>query len=152
MPYEITSLLLKCESADFSVLIGQIDSYVNFSSDAELKELLAAYERSPTNNHKVKLTQTLEREIRYIGSSDVAYAFRKLLGDEVPAGVSIQEIIDDVSKKLKVKQKLLGTPEAKVERLVKAVVERTFFALTPEQQRELFEKSEVGKEQQDEFF
>ncbi len=152
MPYEITSLLLKCESTDFSVLIGQIYSYVNFSSDAELKELLAAYERSPTNNQKVRLTQTLEREIRYIGSSDVAYAFRKLLGDEVPAGVSIQEIIDDVSKKLKVKQKLLGTPEAKVERLVKAVVERTFFALTPEQQRELFEKSEVGKEQQDEFF
>lgn len=152
MSYEITPLLLKCDANDFSVLISQIDSYVNFSSDSELKELLAAYKKNATNDSKAALAKVVEREIRYIGSSDIAYAFRKIKGDAYPAGVSIHEVIDDVSKKLKVKQKLLGTPEAKVERLVKWTVEKTFFALKPEQQRELFEKAGVGKRQQDEFF
>lgn len=152
MPYEITPLLLKCDANDFSVLISQIDSYVNFSSDSELKKLLAAYQTHATNGSKTALAKVVEREIRYIGSSDIAYAFRKIKGDDDPAGVSIHAVIDDVSKKLRVKQKLLGTPEAKVERLVKWSVEKTFFALKPEQQRELFEKAGVGKGQQDEFF
>ncbi|WP_288408860.1 hypothetical protein [uncultured Herbaspirillum sp.] len=152
MPYEFTHLLLKCDANDFSVLISQIDSYVNFSSDSELKELLSTYRKDLTNESKTALAKCLEREIRYVGSADIAYAIRKLTGDDNPAGVSIHEIIGDVSKKLKVKQKLVGTPEAKVERLVKWVVEKTFFALKPEQQRELFEKAKVGKGQQDEFF
>ncbi len=152
MPYQITLLLKKCDTTDFSFLISQIDSYVNFSSDSELQELLATYRKNSTNASKTLLAEAVEREIRYIGSSDIAYMFRKLNKDEVPAGVSIDEIIDDVSNKLKVKQKLLGTPEAKVERLVKWVVEKTFFALQPEQQRELFEKAGVGRNQQDEFF
>lgn len=152
MPYEITPLPLKCDATDFSVLISQIDSYVNLSSDSELKELLAAYRKNNTNGSKTELAKAVEREIRYVGSSDIAYALRKLTGEDVPAGVSIHEVIYDVSKKLKVKQKLLGTPEAKVERLVKRTVEKTFFALKPEQQRELFEKAGVGTGQQDEFF
>lgn len=152
MPYEITPLLLKCDAEDYHTLISQINSHVNFSSDSELKKLLAAYKNSTTSSSKAVLAKAIEREIRYVGSADVAYAFRKLKGDNEPAGVSINEIIDDVSKKLKVKQKLLGTPEAKVERLVKWTVEKTFFALKPEQQRELFEKAGVGKGQQDEFF
>jgi len=152
MPYEITPLLLKCDATDFSVLISQIESYVNFSSDPELKNLLAAYQKNPTSGSKTALAKVMEREIRYIGSSDIAYAFRKLKGDEDPAGVSIHEVIEDVSKTLRVKQKLLGTPEAKVERLVKWAVEKTFFELKPEQQCELFEKAGVGKGQQEEFF
>lgn len=152
MPYEITPLLLKCDASDFSVLISQIDSYVNLSSDSELKESLAAYQKNMNNSKKTTLAHVVEREIRYVGSSDVAYAFRKLTSSDNPPGVSIHEVIDDVSKKLKVKQKLLGTAEAKMERLVKWTVEKTFFALKPEQQRELFEKAGVGKGQQDEFF
>lgn len=151
MPYEIKPLLLKCDSNDFSFLISEIDSYVNFSSDSELKELLAAYIEVGTGTSKITLAKALEREIRYIGSSEVAYAWRKLQGEE-PAGVSIHEIIEDVSAKLKIKQKLVGTAEAKVEHLVKWTVEKAFFALKPEQQRELFEKAGVGKRQQEEFF
>jgi uncharacterized protein YaaW (UPF0174 family) len=152
MPYEITPLLLKCDATDFSVLIGQIASYLNFSSDSELKELLSVYNTGGTKDQKTTLALAIEREIRYIGSSDIAYVVRKITKDDSPAGASIHDVIDDVSKKLKVKQKLLGTPEAKLERLVKFMVEKTFFALTPKQQRELFEKAGVGKGQQDEFF
>jgi len=77
---------------------------------------------------------------------------RYILNKEEPAGVSIDEIITDVSKKIKISQKILGSTEAKLERLAKGVAERTFFSLSPEQQRELFAKAGIGKEQQDEFF
>ncbi len=152
MPYEITPLLLKCDATDFSVLISQLDSYVNFSSDTEMNSLLAKYRQNTTLSCKTELALAIEREIRYMGSSDIAYAFRKLTSDNNPSGVSINEIIEDVSGKLKVKQKLLGTPEAKMERLVKWTVEKTFFQMKPEQQREMFDKAGVGKKQQDEFF
>ncbi len=152
MPYEITSLLLKCDTSDFEVLIKQTGSHVNFSSDAELQRLLTAYKSNSNVNCKILLAEAVEREIRYVGSSDIAYAYRKLVKGFEPAGVSIDEIIEDVSKKLKVKQKLLGTPETKMERLVKWTVEETFFAMKPEQQRELFINAGIGIELQEEFF
>lgn len=152
MPYEITPLLLKCDDADFYLLLTQIDSNINFTSDAELKGLLSKYKEYPSIGIKTRIAYAIEREMRYLGSSDVAYAYRKLFGNEDPAGVSIHEIIDDASATLKIKQKRLGTPEAKLERLVKWAAERTFFSLTFEQQRELFEKAGLGKEQQNGFF
>lgn len=152
MAYEITKLLLKCNTADFSLLIEQIDSYVNFSSDGELKKLLKIYENDQLDSSKIDLSKLLEREIRYIGSSDIAYAFRKLSSNEAPAGVSFDEIISDVSSKLKIKQKPIGSAESKVERIVKFTVEKLFFSMKPEEQRELFTKAGVGKGQQDEFF
>lgn len=143
---------MKCNAADFALLISQIDSYVNLSDDAGLKTLLREYELYDNDGRKLALAKAIEREIRYVGSADVAYAFRKITQKEEPYGISIHEIITDVSKKLKVKQKLVGSPEATLERLVKAAVEKTFFAMTEAQQRELFMKAGVGKGQQDEFF
>lgn len=61
-------------------------------------------------------------------------------------------MIEDVSRRLKIKQKYFGSIESQLERLVRATAERTFFKLTPEQQRELFEKAGVGKKQGKEFF
>lgn len=152
MPYEMTSLLAKCNAADFALLIEQIDSYVNLSDDATLKGLLAAYEKNESMDMKGPLIRKMEEEIRYVGSADLAYAFRKLASKAQPAGVSFHEIVDDVSAKLKIKQHLVGTVEAKVERVVKATVEKTFLSMTLEQQRELFTKAGVGQPQQKEFF
>ncbi|NVI84059.1 hypothetical protein [Janthinobacterium sp. BJB401] len=152
MPYEITSLLLKCESDDFSFLVKQIGSHINFTSDSELKSLLSDYVTYPSVGIKTRLCCCIEREIRYLGSSDMAYAIRKLRYHEEPAGVSIHEVIEDVSSRLKVKQKPLGSPESKVERLVKWAAEKTFFAMTPEQQRDMFDKAKINKEQQNKFF
>lgn len=152
MPYEITSLLSKCNSADFALLIDQIDSYVNLSADAELCRLFDIYEKQQSTIAKTALAKALEREIRYVGSSDVAYAYRKLTSNEKPHGVSFHEIISDVSDKLKIKQKPIGNIESKVERIVKFTVEKLFFSMSPEEQRELFSKAGVGKGQQEEFF
>lgn len=152
MGYEATELLLKCDADDFAMLISQIDSYVNFTSDTELKELLARYKSDPSTSNKARLAKAVEREIRYVGSADVAYVFRKLFKEEEPAGVGMREIIDDVSVKLKVKQRPLGSVEARLERLVRLAAEKTFLSMSPEQQRKLFEESGIGREQQNEFF
>lgn len=48
--YEATELLLKCGADDFSMLISQIDSYVSFTSDTELKELLTRYKNDPSTS------------------------------------------------------------------------------------------------------
>ena len=151
MGYEATELLLKCDIDDFEMLISQIASYVSLTSDAELAELLNRYRSAPNQTNKVQLAHALEREIRYVGSADIAYAFRKIFKGG-PAGVSFIEIIDDVSIKLKVKQRSLGSVEARLERLVRSAAEKTFFSMSPEQQRKMFEASKIGREQQNEFF
>jgi uncharacterized protein YaaW (UPF0174 family) len=150
--YEIYSLLTKCNSADFALLINQIESHLNLSADRELRTLLENFEKQQSNEVKSILVKVIEREIRYVGSSDIAYAYRKLTSKEEPHGVSFHEIISDVSNKLKIKQKLVGNIESKVERIVKFTVENVFFSMTQEEQRELFNKAGVGKGQQDEFF
>ncbi|MGU7783075.1 hypothetical protein [Burkholderia sp. PU8-34] len=152
MAYEMTSMLMKCEVEDFVFLIEQIEGIFNLSSDSDLKAALDSFRRSSSATAKGALAKLVEREVRYLGSSEVAYAYRKVFSSQEPAGVGIHEILDDVSKKLKIRQKALGTVEARLERLVKSVVERAFFDLKPEQQRDLFENAKIGKEQQDEFF
>jgi len=152
MGFEATTLLLKCDVDDFAMLISQVDSYVNLTSDTELKRLLALYTNHPSASTKQELARVLEREIRYVGSADVAYAFRKIFKKEEPVGISFKELIDDVSRKLKVHQRPLGSIEARLERLVRASAERSFLTLSPDHQRRLFEESGVGREKQNEFF
>lgn len=151
MPYELQSLLKKCDAEDLKVLLRQIDSYVNLSSDAELKSGVEVFAKDQSLEAHAFLLRTIEREIRYLGSAEIAYAKRKLLGSEDPPGVSVNEMIDDASRKLKIKPKYFGSVEARLERLVRATAERTFFKLSPEQQRDLFEKAGVGQEQAKEF-
>ena len=152
MPYELQPLLRKCDTEDLKVLLKQIDSYVNLSNDAELKASLDAFSRKQNIATRALLLRTIEREIRYLGSSEIAYAKRKLLGQDDPPGVSVHEMIEDASRRLKIKQKYFGSIEAQLERLVRATAERTFFKFTPKQQRELFEKAGIAKKQSKEFF
>lgn len=152
MSYQMESILSKCEMEDYKFIIGQIDSYINLTDDQKLKEAFLSCSTKKTINTKLILINLIEADIRYLGSSDLAYFKRKLFSNNDPPGVDIDEIISDVSDKLKVKQKLVGTVESKLERLVKATVEKTFFSLSPDQQRELFDKAGVDKKQQDDFF
>ena len=98
MSYELTAILNRCTKDDAKFLIDTIDSYLNITDDKGLKELFASWEGDGPMprvlNHKI------ETEIRYLGSNDFAYMTRKLRGYE-PAGVSVDEIIDDLCKLLK---------------------------------------------------
>jgi len=131
-------LLKKAETADFEFILATLSSHINFSNDSKLRKLLDDYARRQTDTAKYSLITKIELEIRYAGSADLAYLYRWLF--KGGPGVPPDEVISDVSKKLKVKQKLIGTNEAKLERLVKAVVEKKFLELSDEEKRGFLKK------------
>lgn len=90
------------------------------------------------------LAEQIEHEVRYAGSADLAYGFRWLIGRE--PGVSVDEILRDVSAQFKVKDRPLGTFKARVERLVRGVVDKSFTQLSPEDQRRMLESEGVEAE------
>lgn len=143
MSYELTDILQRCEKADAEMIISTIDSYVNFSDDKGLKAMLA---RWTTGTMPLSLAWKLETELRYLGSSDIAYAVRKMRGLE-PAGVSVEEMLEDISKVLKISYKKVGTLESRLERLAKNMFEKAFLSMTPEEQREILKKMDLTQEQ-----
>jgi uncharacterized protein YaaW (UPF0174 family) len=148
MPFEMQAVLGKCDVDDYRVLAQITASYIALTDDKEMDQVLSHLEEEQTDERKAAVTRRLEADIRYYGSSEAAHWTRRFTRDDQPAGVSAYEILDDISKRLKVRQRTLGTLEARLERLVRAVTEKTFFKLNPEQQRELFEKAGISKEQQ----
>ena len=84
MPYEMQEILTKCDAEDLKILLRQIDSYVNLSSDTQLKTGLDSISQIQSSGARIYLRRTIEREIRYLGSSEIAYVKRKLIGDQDP--------------------------------------------------------------------
>lgn len=145
------TVLEKCEIADFEFLIGTLNCWFNLAvfDNNKLKDLLAEYCNDQSKqNHKKLLTQ-IEGTTRYLGSHDIAYVFRWMFKPE--AGVKVDEIIRDIAFKLKIKLRA-GTTEARLERLVRGVVEKTLSKLKPADLRKLFEENNVGPDKIEEFF
>jgi hypothetical protein len=130
--------------ADFEFIAGHLDSNLNFADDLRLKLTLDAYRRRRSEKHKRALIALIEREYRYAGSADLAYFFRRASG-RAP-GVSVDEIIADVARKLDVKVRLIGSVRDKLERLATAVVERGILKLSGAEQRALFLAHGTGLE------
>lgn len=137
MSYELTKILNRCTKADTDFLISIIDSYVNFSDDKALKEMNNAW--NGEGIIPLQLNHKIETEIRYLGSNDVAYLTRKLRG-YVPAGVGVDEIIDDLCHLLKLQITTARTLEARLEIFAGKVVDQQFSKLSPEQQWEILNK------------
>lgn len=138
------TILEKASLADFELIVGQLDSNVNFADDLRLQRTLAAYRRYRSEKHKRALVELIEREYRYAGSADLAYFFRRIAGRE--PGPSVDQIIADVARKLDVKVRLIGSVPDKLERLTSAVVERGILKLSDEEQRRLFLEHGTGLE------
>lgn len=133
-------LLAKCEQVDFEYLSEVLDSYVSLTDDSGRKNLLNKSRTSTTA--KADLINLLDKQIRYYGSSDVAYAIRSVLSSD--GGVSALELIEDVCGKLKVTIKHGGSTESRLERLVSAVVEKELLSKSPDELAEAFKKIGVG--------
>ncbi len=144
MAYQLTEILSRCDKNDIDFFINTIDSYVNFSDDKGLKELNKMWD---DKNQKlpIVLANKIETEIRYVGSNDAAYAYRKIKG-EVPAGVKIEEMINDVCDAMKIKVKKIGTIESKLEMLCRAIVDKEIFSLNKEKQKELLKSMNISDE------
>lgn len=165
MPYQMETILNQCEPADFELIADllcgkhgfsdHIYTTFNLTATKTIEKLLRNYNRDNSDENKRELIHRLEREIRYLGSNDLATAARRICSEGLskhPSGVSFDEMIMDVSKVLKIKQKRVGTPEDRLKHLVAACVERTFNDLSPENQRKIFRESGLKEKNTDTFF
>ena len=137
-------LLSILNSADYRFIQGLIESPFNLTDDTKIGSLLSAFEEDETDENRVALTTQLESSIRYLGSSDLAYAFRSFSGAD--PGVSFREMISDVSSVVKVSPPSLGTDREMVEQLATDYATKQFSDLTPEQQQAMLEDLGVERD------
>lgn len=130
--------------ADYAFVVEVMASSVNFTDDAELSRRVRVFEASASPDDREALDVKLEREIRYLGSSEVAYFARYLLGRE--PGVSFREILRDTAHALKVRPDRDGTDREVLEDLVRQYATRTFAELPREEQQQLIEDLGVDKQ------
>lgn len=130
-------ILHKCKKADFEYLSEVLDSYVAFTNDSKRKKLLAQYPQS-----KNELIDLVDKQIRYYGSSDIAYLFRSIFSKD--AGVPADEIVSDVADKMKVKIKMGASLERSLEILTTSIVEKELHDKKPEELKEYFRKIGIG--------
>ncbi|MBY5920943.1 hypothetical protein [Ferrimonas balearica] len=132
-------LLAKCTAEDFEFISEVLDSYFAFTDDQKRKLLLKGVQEGEVDRQE--LIYLLDKQIRYYGSSDVAYLKRLIFSDD--PGVSAEEVVDDVVKNLKVNTKAGASIEAKLEQVVKQKVEATLAKKTPEELAETFRKMKL---------
>jgi len=135
------SILSKCEVVDFKYISNTLDNFVSFTNDRKRTELLKKAELSSGGCQA--LVTLLDKQIRYFGSSDIAYGIRRLYKND--GAVTANELIDDVCQKCKVSVKKGGSVEFKLERLVMQVVEKELLSKKPEDLAKEFEKVGMGK-------
>ena len=130
------AILRKCKQEDLSYVSGVLENYASLTNDSRRKELLAQAEKS--SSAKEELIELMDKQIRYFGSSDLAYFARSLFNSD--GGVSANEMISDVCEKSKVKIKLGGSVESRLEKLVTAVVEKELLSKSPEELAKAFKE------------
>ena len=131
---------LTCE--DYRFLIGIIQG--PFKPFRQMQADVDVLETQDTSVVREKVVAGLEREIRYLGSSDLAYQFRKIRGDE--PGASFLWIIRDTARYLKVPLPNLGEEREMVMLLAQDYATQQFARLSMEQQQRILEDLGVERE------
>jgi len=139
--HEILSIL---KPADYRFLAGIIESPFNLTDDTLLETLVSAVEAEDTPEHRSALEAQFDKEIRYLGSSDLMFAIRSLSGSD--GGVPFKEIILDAADTLDVSLPALGTDRLLVEQLATDYATARFAELSPEEQQQMLEDLGVDRE------
>lgn len=139
------AIISACTKEDFNYLSEVLDSYLSFTDDKRRKELLASSDTDIESREQ--LIQLMDKQIKYYGSSDIAYLKRAIFGED--GGVEAKEIVEDVCSKLNVKIKVGGSTESRLERLVTAVVEKELLSKSPEQLSVAFKNMGIDKVDRD---
>ena len=142
-------LLKSLEPADFSYLAGLMKSDFNATNDGELSRLSEAYLEDQSEGVRTEICRRFETEIRYLGSSEIAYNFRRVMGGD--PGVQFQEIVRDVARTLKVGKPPLGTDSEQVAWLASEYATAQFADLTAEEQQKMLEDLGVEREKAEAF-
>ena len=133
-------VLNKCLDVDLEYISKTLDSYLSLTNDRKRKKLLD--EVNSNSKKREELISLIDKQIRYYGSSDVAYAARRITSNN--GGISASELIDDVCSKSKVIIKKGGSVELKLEKLVTGAVEKELLSKSPEELAKAFEDIGVG--------
>ena len=134
--------LLSLEPPDYHFLQGVIQSPVSLTNDARLKSLLAAYEADERLENKRAFTEQLEKDIRFLGSSDIMFVYRMVQGNE--PGTSFAQIIRDVAKALKIEVSV-GTEREMMEEIITKYTTREFTKLSDEEKQKMLESLGVDQ-------
>jgi hypothetical protein len=130
--------------ADYTFLVEVLEGPFTLLSDGQLRRLLADLEAYDTPEARATLNQRLEREIRYLGSSEVLYWSRSLLGQE--AGTPFPQVVRDVARALKVETPPMGTAREQVAHVVEQYVTKQFASLSPEEQQRMLVEAGAERE------
>ncbi|MBC8742615.1 hypothetical protein F6X40_39705 [Paraburkholderia sp. UCT31] len=126
--------LEKCKLNDLVYISDMLDSYLSFTDDRKRKRFLACAGENPCTGKS--LIDLMDQQIRYYGSSDVAYVTRLIFKDD--PGVSSDEIVRDVIKKMKLSVKMGGCLDAKLQRVASAMVEKELASKSPQELAKAF--------------
>jgi uncharacterized protein YaaW (UPF0174 family) len=130
------SLLRTLHPADYKFLVEVIRSPVNLTDDRALQYLATQVEEHPADESvREELCEAIEKEFRYLGSSDFAFAFRSLSGRE--PGVSTSEVIRDVARTLKVSLQGAATEEEMLRTVVTGYATEQFALLSDAEKQEM---------------
>jgi uncharacterized protein YaaW (UPF0174 family) len=137
-------ILNSLEVADYDFVAALMKNWVNFTDDAEVDRRIRAFEASGSEEDRAHVVEKLEREIRYLGSSDIAYMMRYVTGRD--PGVSFREVLRDVAHTLKVRPDRLGTDREVTIDLVQQYATSQFADLSADEQQRMLEDLGVEKE------
>lgn len=132
------------DPVDYAFLIGVIEGPIGLTDDQKLYQRLQKVESEDNDENRAPLNQHLEREIRYLGSSDMAYLTRFVTGQE--PGAPFREIMRDVAKTLKIGIDRLGTDRDVLEQIAQDYATMQFAHLSPEEQQKLLEDLGVERD------
>ena len=144
--------LERADIADLEFIVGILSGRGGLQDRKGMRAALDALAVGPADAEKKDgVVRMLEREIRYAGSADLAYLFRRWRNGRDAAGRDPEDVVHDVAKKLKLRLDPIGTVEERMGRLVQKVVERELVRASPEEQRRVLARHGVGASLRDQI-
>lgn len=126
------------QTKDFQFLAGLLESNVNFNDDRGLQLALSDYMEDSTNvDKRDDLVIKLRHEIRYAGSSDIAYFTRWMRGNT--PGVPLKKVFSEAARALKFNVDTRHTERELVADIATRFVEKEFSDLEPAEQQKMLE-------------
>lgn len=135
-------LLFGLDPNDYRFLIGLIQG--PFKPCKALKADVDELESSDSPEIRYRISKALEHQIRYLGSSDFAYQFRRITGQE--PGASFRSIIRDTARYLKVPLPALDTEREMVMLLAQDYATQQFAEMPADQQQQILEELGVERD------
>jgi uncharacterized protein YaaW (UPF0174 family) len=131
--------------ADYTFLAEVIRSPFNVHDDALLVRRAAEYEQSESEEALVVLQAAFEDAIRYLGSSELAYHYRRATVGE--GGVSFRLIVEDVARVLGVRVRRTAPVDEMVADLAATYATVAFGKMDRESQQQMLTELGIDHEQ-----